>query len=461
MSGLVTFPEGFRWGAATSAYQIEGAVATDGRGPSIWDVFSHTAGRTHDGDTGDVAADHYHRFADDVGLMADLGLQEYRFSVSWPRVLPDGVGQVNTTGLDFYKRLVDTLLDAGISPHLTLYHWDLPYALEQKGGWRNRDVIEWFAAYAEVVFAGLHDVVPNWTTHNEPWVVAYLGHYAGQFAPGIADLDAALATHHHLLVSHGHALQAMRAIDEDPNFGIVLNPEIPQAVTDDEATVDAARRHEALVLRSCTEPLLAARYPDDLITDLSPSEFPVRDGDLATISQPIDFLGVNFYRETLLERSPGDDSMSGALPGVTGVRSTNQDRPVTDMGWPWTPEGLTRLLVWLDDTYEGLPPIWITENGAAYDDPVAEDGTIDDVRRIAYLHQHLLAVRRAIDAGVDVAGYFAWSLLDNFEWAEGYAKRFGLVHVDYETLERTPRRSARWYADVVAANGVAPELDLG
>lgn len=447
------FPDGFLWGAATSAYQIEGGAAADGRGPSIWDTFSHTPGRVLDGDTGDIAADHYHRYREDVELMRSIGLNAYRFSVSWPRVIPDGDGAVNQRGLDFYRRLVDRLGEAGIEPLPTLYHWDLPQALQDQGGWLRRHTAADFARYAEVVFEALHDRVTWWSTLNEPYVAAHLGHYAGIFAPGMTDVAAMMSAQHHLLLGHGLAVAAMRAIDPGPRHGIVLNLEIPIPVGDSPAELDGARRVEGLLDRSFTDPVLAGRYPEDVMADLAPARFPVEPGDLDLISTPLDWFGVNYYRQWFITEAGAGMPLT-EFPGCDHVNATTAGYETTDMGWPVTPQGLVDVLTWLDQRYPGHPPFIITENGAAYDDPVGDDGTIDDTRRIDYLRRHLAALHGVIETGIEVGGYFVWSLLDNFEWASGYSKRFGIVRVDYDTLVRTPRNSAAWYAGVIAANGL-------
>ncbi|MDQ3782126.1 MAG: GH1 family beta-glucosidase [Actinomycetota bacterium] len=448
------FPEGFLWGAATSAYQIEGGADEGGRGPSIWDTFSHTPGRVQGGDTGDIAADHYHRYRADVDLMASIGLNAYRFSVSWPRVIPDGDGAVNQQGLDFYRRLVDALVEADIEPLVTLYHWDLPQALQDRGGWLRRQTAFDFARYAEVVFDALHDRVTLWSTLNEPYVAAHLGHYAGWHAPGTTDVQAMMTAQHHLLLGHGAAVAAMRSVDPTRRQGIVLNLEIPVATSDSPAVLDGTRRVEGLLDRSFTDPVLEGRYPSDVIADLAPAKFPVEAGDLEVISAPLDWFGVNYYRQWFITEAGMGDLPLTEFPGCGHVSATTAGQDTTDMGWPVTPRGLSDVLTWLDDRYPGHPPFMVTENGGAFDDPVAEDGTIDDRRRIDYLHSHLTALHQVIDGGIEVGGYFVWSLLDNFEWAAGYSKRFGLYHVDHQTLTRTPRNSARWYAKVIAANGV-------
>ncbi len=448
------FPDGFLWGASTSAYQIEGAVREDGRSPSIWDTLCRVPGAIRGGDTGDVADDHYHRYREDVALMASLGLTAYRFSVAWPRVLPAGRGVVNEAGLDFYRRLVDELLAAGIEPHLTLYHWDLPQVLQDAGGWPSRDTARWFAEYASVVFDALHDRVRFWTTLNEPWCSSLLGYADGIHAPGIRDPRQATRAIHHLLLGHGLALQAMRAIDPSPAVGIVLNLQPIRVGEPDPSPLllDAVRRVDGLRNRVWTEPLLRARYPEDVATDLEAfGGLPVRDDDLVLIGQPLDFLGVNYYADDFLVSAP-----QGTIPHSPGVQDVGGRDPgpgATDMGWPVTPDGLRDLLVTLAASYPELPPIHVTENGVAYDDPIV-DGAVHDDRRIAYIDAHLRALHAAIAAGVDVRGYFHWSLLDNFEWSHGFRMRFGLVHVDYDTQVRTPRDSALWYRDVIARNGL-------
>jgi beta-glucosidase len=452
----VRFPEGFLWGAATSSYQIEGAVDADGRGPCIWDTMCRVPGAVDRGDTGDVAADHYHRYPQDIALMSSLGLQAYRFSVSWPRIQPDGTGSPNHAGLDFYRRLVDGLLEAGIEPVATLYHWDLPQALQDAGGWPVRETALRFADYAAVVFEALHDRIGRWATLNEPWCSALLGYADGEHAPGHTDPVEAVRAIHHLLLGHGLAVRAMRAIDPAPAQGIVLNLQPVRAAVPDPtgALVEAIRRTDGLHNRVWTEPLLLGEYPADVLSDLT--EFgglPVESGDLATIAQPLDWLGINYYNDDILDHLPG--GTIAAVPGAVDLATADPGPDRTDMDWPITPDGLRNLLVGLVATYPDLPPVYITENGAAFDDP-SVDGRIVDDRRMAYLDAHLRALHAAMEAGVDVKGYFQWSLFDNFEWALGYSKRFGIVHLDYETQERTPRDSAWWYRDVIARNGLAP-----
>ena len=465
------FPDGFTWGTATASYQIEGAVAEDGRGPSIWDTFSHLPGAIVDGTTGDVACDHYHRYRDDVALMADLGLPAYRFSVAWPRVQPAGSGRVNRAGLDFYSRLVDELLGAGISPLLTLYHWDLPQPLQDAGGWTNRITALRFAEYAEVVAAALGDRVPTFTTFNEPWCTAYLGYSAGHHAPGQADNAAALCAAHHLNLAHGLAASALRAVlPAASQVSITLNLAQVKAASDSPEDQRAARHVDGLCNRVFLDPILRGRYPDELLDEtrhLTDWSF-VKRGDEATIHQPLDVLGINYYTPTMV-RAATDDERAGATPrwsdelaarlgglphpGSDLAIMVPQEGPYTAMGWRIEPAAFTELLLRVHRDYPGTP-IVITENGAAFGDEVGEDGVVHDADRVDYLRTHVAAVHEAISRGVDVRGYYAWSLLDNFEWAFGLSRRFGLVHVDYDTLVRTPKDSFHWYRDVIAANGV-------
>ncbi|GAA0922396.1 GH1 family beta-glucosidase [Nonomuraea longicatena] len=430
----------FLWGTATAAYQIEGAAAEDGRGPSIWDTFSHTPGRVRDGHTGDVACDHYHRFAEDVALMAGLGVNAYRFSISWPRVLPAGSGAVNAKGLDFYERLVDTLLAAGIAPVPTLFHWDLPQELEDRGGWLNRDVSALFADYAAVVADRLADRVPMWITLNEPFVHMAFGYGLGVHAPGRTLLVEALPTAHHQLLGHGLAVRALRAAGAGKV--LIANNHTPVwPASGHPGDQVAARAYDTLHNRLFLDPLLLGAYPD--LSAYGNGMDGVRDGDLGVISTPIDGLGINYYNPTRIA-APTEDGLPFAEAPLTGY-------PTTAFGWPVVPDGLRELLVGLTTRYgTALPPLYVTENGCSQDDTRSPGGTVDDPARIAYLEGHLAAVERARAEGADVRGYFVWSLLDNFEWAEGYHQRFGLVHVDFATGERTPKASYHWLRDHLA-----------
>jgi beta-glucosidase len=462
LASRVGFPDGFVWGAATASYQIEGAVHEDGRGPSIWDTFSRQPGRVHAGHTGDVACDHYHRYVEDVALMADLGLASYRYSIAWPRIQPDGTGPVNTRGLDFYDRLTDELIGKGIDPVVTLYHWDLPQSLEDRGGWTVRETAEAFAEYAQIMHARLGDRVRTWTTLNEPWCSAYLGYASGVHAPGVTDAASAFKAVHHLLLGHGLAARALRAAGAQ-SVSITLNPSAVFPLDENNPVdVDAARIVDGLSNRIFLDPLLRGQYPEDMrehmarFTDLS---F-IREGDEAIINAPIDVLGVNFYTPAYVSAKPGQPASPDA-PGTEGIAFRKPVGPITDIGWQIEPAALTRLLDRIHRDYPGTP-MMITENGAAYPDgPSAEDGRIHDTNRIDYLDGHLRACLDAISHGVDLRGYFAWSLMDNFEWAEGYAKRFGLVHVDYTTQRRVPKDSARWYQEVIRRNGLTDRSRIG
>jgi beta-glucosidase len=466
----VRFPDGFRWGAATASYQIEGAVAEDGRAPSIWDTFSHTPGAVAGGDTGDVAVDHYHRSGEDVALMGSLGLGAYRFSLAWPRLQPDGRGSLHPKGVDFYARLVDDLLERGIEPWATLYHWDLPQVLEDAGGWPARDTALRFADYAARVHAALADRIGHWITLNEPFCAALLGYAAGVHAPGIRDDAAALRAVHHLLLGHGLTVRALREQGTVSELGVTLNLYPVDPASEDAADRDAARRIDGLANRLFLGPVLGGGYPEDVIRDVAAItdwthvedgdvatigallDF-LQDGDVATIGAPLDFLGVNYYTRHVV-RAGGGDGGPSPWPGSRDVGFVKRGRPLTDMGWEIDPDGLAEVLVRLRREYPGLPPVAITENGAAFADAPDRDGSVEDADRVAYLDGHLRAAHRAIEAGVDLRGYFVWSLLDNFEWAYGYSKRFGIVRVDYATQARTPKASAGWYAEVIRRNGL-------
>jgi beta-glucosidase len=465
------FPDGFVWGTATAAFQVEGAVAEDGRGTSIWDTFTHTPGKVVDGTTADVACDHYHRYAEDVAIMADLGLRSYRFSIAWPRIVPTGSGRVNPAGLDFYSRLVDALLEHGIEPLATLYHWDLPQPLQDAGGWTNRDTALRFAEYAQVVGAALGDRVPTITTFNEPWCSAFLGYSSGVHAPGITDNAQALTAVHHLNLAHGLGAAALRsALPSTGRVSVTLNLAVVRPAQDTDADRNAARHVDALCNRIFLEPVLRGRYPDDLLDDLrhiTDWSF-IRDGDAATANAPLDVLGVNYYSPTLVTAATPElraqatgrwvndpQSADGPtpFPGTDLAFSVPQQGPYTAMGWRIEPDSLTELLLRVHEDYPGVP-LMITENGAAFRDEPAEDGVVHDADRIDFLRGHLTAVHDAIGRGVDVRGYYCWSLMDNFEWAWGFSKRFGLVYVDYETCERTLKDSAWWYRGVIARNGL-------
>ncbi|MFD6419997.1 GH1 family beta-glucosidase [Streptomyces sp. NPDC060194] len=460
----LAFPAGFLWGAATAAYQIEGAAALDGRTPSIWDTFARTPGKVRNGDTGDVATDHYHRWREDVGIMSDLGIGAYRFSIAWPRVQPTGRGPAVQKGLDFYRRLTDELLDKGIRPVATLYHWDLPQELEDAGGWPERATAERFAEYAAIAADALGDRVRTWTTLNEPWCSAFLGYGSGVHAPGRTDQVAALRAAHHLNLGHGLAVKALRAaLPAEAQVSVTLNIHHVRSLTDAPADVDAARTIDGVANRVFTGPMLHGAYPADVLADtahLTDWSF-VRDGDLRTIRQPLDFLGVNYYTPTLVSAATDDAAHTSdghrvsdhsPWPGGESVAFHRPPGETTAMGWAVDPTGLRDLLLALDREFPELPLV-ITENGAAFDDYVDPAGEVRDPERVAYLRGHLAAVHRAINEGVDVRGYFLWSLLDNFEWGYGYSKRFGAVHVDYATGTRTPKSSARWYARL-ARSGV-------
>jgi beta-glucosidase len=451
---VLRFPTGFRWGAATAAYQIEGAATADGRTPSIWDTFARTPGRVDRGHTGDVACDHYHRYAEDVALLAELGIGTYRFSLSWPRIKPDGVGPVNPRGLDFYDRLVDELCGRGITPMVTVYHWDLPQCLEDRGGWANRDTAQALADFALAAYAVLGDRVPTWTTLNEPYCSAFLGYASGDHAPGRTDPGAAFRAAHHLLLGHGLTARALReAGARELSYTVNLSPVTPRDA-DDAHDVAAAWLIDGLHNRLFLDPVLRGGYPADIVpvaTRFAGTGYR-RDGDDEIIATPVDLLGVNYYQPTVVAARIGTPPKP-SFPGSEGVEFVSQDRPTTVMDWPIDADGLCGLLVRLGRDYPGTP-IMITENGAAFEDVVAGD-RVADPERVEYLRGHLHAARAAISAGVDLRGYLAWSFLDNFEWAYGYDKRFGLVHVDYASQRRRLKDSAHWYRQVMANNGLA------
>jgi beta-glucosidase len=439
VNGRDSFPDGFVWGVATAAYQTEGAVDEGSRGLSIWDTFCQTPGKVRNGDSGTIACDFYHRYREDIALMAELGVTAFRFSIAWPRVIPDGRGRANEAGLDFYDRLVDELLAAEILPFATLYHWDLPQPLEDAGGWPERATAHAFAEYVETVAGRLGDRVHAWTTHNEPYCASWLGYGTGRHAPGRTSRKDAVAATHHLLLSHGLAVDVLRSVCPRAEVGIVLDSWPCHPATDAPADVAAARDVDALRNRLFFDPLLRGDYPEDVLELLDGDGPPVRDGDLALIATPIDFVGVNNYsRHVVSANSNGGD------PIVEPVGS-----PRTAMDWEIYPDGLHEVLARLHGEY-GVKALYVTENGAAFADIRSHDGQVRDPERTAYLEQYVRSVGRAIDDGVPVRGYFVWSMLDNFEWAEGYSKRFGLVYVDYPTLERIPKSSFYWYRDFIA-----------
>jgi len=445
------FPDGFLWGAATAAYQIEGATSEDGRGPSIWDTFSHTPGKVLHGDTGDIADDHYHRLEEDLDLMAELGLKAYRFSVAWPRIQPEGKGKPNQRGIDFYCRLLDGLDKRSIVPMLTVYHWDLPQALQDQGGWPKRDTAQRFADYAQILFDAFGERVPLWITLNEPWVAAWMGYGTGEHAPGARDLGQALAAAHHLLLGHGLAVDAFRARHMGTNqIGITLNLAPIRPASSAAADLTAARHMDGNQNRWFLDPVFGRQYPSDMFehyarqADLS---F-IRDEDLVTIAEPVDFLGVNYYMQHTAHAGDG----LGPL-GVSAGTRIPDGVVTTAMDWGIEPDGLNHLLIRLAKEYPSLP-LYITENGAAFYDYIDPEGAVDDDERIAFLDAHLRAAHAALQTGVDLRGYFVWSLLDNFEWSQGFSKRFGLAFVDYRTQTRVLKRSGGWYANVIRANAL-------
>jgi beta-glucosidase len=443
-----TFPKDFLWGTATSAYQIEGSPTADGAGRSIWHRFSHTPDNTYLDQTGDIACDHYRRYKDDVALMQELGTNAYRFSVAWGRVFPEGTGRINKKGLDFYSRLVDELLKKGIKPNCTLFHWDLPEALDDRGGWLNRDIASWFSDYAQTMFDALGDRVEMWSTLNEPWVVTDGGYLTGVLAPGHSNLFEAPVATHNLMRSHGLAVERFRASKaaKKGKIGIAINLAPKYPASDSAEDVDAARREDIYMNRQYLDPIFLGHYPKEMPEIFGEAWPEWSDDDLRSIKQPIDFLGINYYTR----------NVTRYYRDVLPLRSRDVPRPhhiTTETGWEVFPEALTKILVWVTERY-GKVPIYITENGAAfYDPPAPIDGRIEDPLRVEYYRQHLRAAHDAMRKGVDLKGYFAWSLLDNYEWALGYSKRFGIVHVDYSTQQRTIKASGRFYSDVIRTKG--------
>lgn len=454
MSAPPTLPPGFLWGVATAAFQIEGGVAQDGRGPSIWDTFCALPGRVRNGDDARVATDHRNRMRDDVSLLASLGVGAYRFSVGWTRVQPGGTGAGNEAGLDFYRGLVDELLEHGIEPVVTLYHWDLPQALEDRGGWPARATAQRFADYAAIVGQALGDRVRRWTTINEPWCISMLGYAAGIHAPGRADPGAAIRAAHHVLLAHGMGVDALRStVRPDAELAITLNPYPVVAAGTSAADVDAARRVDGIANRLWYDAVLRGTYPADVLDDFAAvSDLDhLMDGDLEQIARPIDALGLNYYRRLHVRHRPGAsaDAPDSQWPGSPDVEVVAPTVPATDSGWSIEPEGLVEALVAVSAAYD-TPALYVHEAGASFDDHIGPDGEIDDLDRVAWLEAHVNAALAAVEAGVDLRGFFVWSFLDNFEWAEGYARRFGIVHVDFETLARRPKASAHWFARVGA-----------
>lgn len=438
------FPEGFLWGTATASYQIEGSPLADGAGPSIWHTFSHTPNTVKNGDTGDIACDHYNRYKDDVALMKNLGMKGYRFSIAWPRIFPEGKGRINEKGLDFYDRLVDEILEAGITPFATVYHWDLPSALQNLGGWANRDMADWFADYSDYLFQRLGDRVKNWITLNEPWVFAFVANLFGEHAPGMKDIYTSFAMVHNSLRAHSKAVDAFRARNTGGKIGITFSNGSHTPASDSEEDVLAAKvANEFTNYPLYLNPICFGKYPEHLLPHIE-EYLPEGYGkDMADIQRPIDFVGINYYTGDLVKADEKEPF---------GIKSFGRGLPVTEMDWEIHPEGLHDVLTGLHNMYHPKE-VYITENGAAFDD-VVENGEVHDSGRLEYLKAHFASAHRAISDGVNLKGYFVWSLMDNFEWAQGYTKRFGIVHVDYETQKRTPKDSAKWFSKVIADNGI-------
>ncbi|MGG1684314.1 GH1 family beta-glucosidase [Pseudalkalibacillus sp. NRS-1564] len=438
---IIQFPNDMKWGAATAAYQIEGAVDEGGRGQSIWDTFSHTPGNVKNGDNGDVACDSYHRYEEDIALMKELGIEMYRFSVSWPRIFPNGTGKVNEEGLQYYHRFVDALLDHGIEPMCTLYHWDLPQVLQDKGGWASRETTDAFADYAELMFNEFNGKIKHWITINEPWCVSFLSNFIGVHAPGNQDLQLATTISHHLLLAHGKAVTRFRELEMEGNIGYAPNLEWNEPFSNKQEDIDACNRGMGWFIEWFFDPVFKGRYPEFMLNwfEKKGVSLTLEDGDLDVISQPIDFVGINYYTGSVGRYKENED--------LFDLEKIDIGYAKTDIGWNVYGEGFYKVLSKLKDQY-GDVPIYITENGACYNDGV-EDGQVKDERRIQYLKQHLTSLSRSIEAGVNIKGYLTWSLLDNFEWAEGYDKRFGLVHVNFRTLERTKKDSYYWYKQTI------------
>lgn len=444
---IVRFPDNFVWGAATAAYQIEGAHNEDGKGESIWDRFCKIPGKVQDGDRGDVACDHYHRYQDDIKLMKTISLKGYRFSIAWSRIFPKGKGQVNQAGLDFYERLTDELLNAGIEPFVTLYHWDLPQALQEKGGWANRDTVDYFQDYAEEVSRKLGDRVHFWITHNEPWVVSFLGHHSGIHPPGIKDLSTALKVSHHLLLSHGEAVAILKDNgDKKTQVGITLNLSPVYPASESEEDEKATKRYDGHLNRWFLDPIYKGSYPEDMLALYGEKVPEIRAEDLEHISAKIDFLGINYYTRTVVKADKKKVFLGLSLVKPGGAE-------YTEMDWEIYPAGIYQILRRIHNDYD-TPLIYITENGAAFADKIDKNGQVNDISRIKYLEGHFLQAHRAIEEGVKLSGYFVWSLLDNFEWAYGYSRRFGLIYTDYATQKRIIKASGWWYKKVIERKGI-------
>jgi len=448
MSDQYTFPRGFIWGTATAAYQIEGGVNEDGRGPSIWDTFAHTPGKIDDNTTGDTTCDHYHRYPEDIALMKDLGIRNYRMSLSWSRIFPEGTGKINQKGLDFYNRLTDGLLEAGITPYMTLFHWDLPQALQDKGGWASRDTALAYRDYAETATKALGDRVKNWMTHNEPWVHAFVGHLYGAHAPGLKDLKTALQSAHHMLLAHGLALPVIRANAEGARAGLVNNLEWIESASEDIRDRDAALRHDGAFNRWFLDPLYYGSYPQDMMEWYGTDAPEIQTGDMKIISTPMDFLGVNFYTRRIIAHESQGNFLNCRQVRYPFMKKSDYEE------WENNAEGLYRLLIRLKKDY-GNPELMITENGTPLQDK-PEKGEVHDPERIDYLFRHMGAAWQAIQDGVRLKGYFVWSLLDNFEWCLGFTKRFGLIYTDYESGTRIVQDSGRWYKKVCQTNTIEP-----
>ncbi|MGD6968071.1 GH1 family beta-glucosidase [Rossellomorea vietnamensis] len=438
---IIEFPKDMKWGAATAAYQIEGAAFEGGRGLSIWDTFSHTPGNVVNGDNGDVACDSYHRYEEDIELMKELGIDTYRFSVSWPRIFPDGTGEVNQEGVQYYHNFIDSLLASGIEPMCTLYHWDLPQALQDKGGWENRETVEAFAEYAAFMFKEFNGKIKNWLTINEPWCVSFLSNFIGVHAPGYQDLQLATTISHHLMLAHGKAVTRFRESGIEGGIGYAPNTEWNEPFSDRQEDIDASNRATGWFIEWFFDPVFKGSYPEFMLEwfEQKGVTLKIEEGDMETISQKIDFLGINYYTGSVARYKKDHE--------LFDVEKVDIGYEKTDIGWNIYPEGFYKVLCKIKDQY-GDVPIYITENGACYNDGV-EDGRVKDDRRIQYLKQHLTSLQRSIDSGVNIKGYLTWSLLDNFEWAEGYDKRFGLIHIDFQTLKRTKKDSYYWYKQIV------------